>query len=484
MNLNSYDRTDRGYALLGVLVLLMLGLLVTGGMLDSAATNTKTRALVKTRAEYYYEVEETLNKTVAWMQENSKNLVSAFTADNFDTNFDLGVPTLGDNEGEHFGVYSMVKMAGTNNSVMLSNNEFFGTAAFPATENVDTGTAFDAVTAFQNADLGIANARVVLIWARETDGNFEPVFRVDVVTANNPDRGVHSFSYIYSTLSAAAGSVGFYGRDQLTFQTPNNDCYSYRYTYNSGSGTWSRGAPRSNCPVASDQTIDISSDIYGTAKTKLDDGISLNPPGGDVSGTMCDGPACHSYSLPSVNTWAGYCPTHSGDASLNSNTTWGSGGCWRDVTIGNNRRLTLTDYNNPYYFRTLTYGGNNAELAFGNIPPGEKIRIYLQAISANGASHINGKKYINTNNAPHQVEFYYLGTDTLQLNGTVEMSSVIYAPNAPVIVNGNFNFYGGIHALDLTISGNARVNYDETDATLSSLNDIKFALKKASQRYR
>ncbi len=475
---------ESGYALLGVLVLLMLGLIVTAGMLDSATTNTKTRALVKTRATYYYEVEETLNKTVAWMQENSKNLVGAFTAANFNTNFDLGAPALGSNEGQHFGVYSMVKMAGSTSSVMLSNNSFFGTSAFPATQNIDTAASFDAVTEFANADLGNANARVILIWARETDGNFEPVFRVDVVTANNPDRGVHSFSYIYTTLSAAAGSVGFYGETSLNFQTPNNDCYSYRYTYDAGTNTWSKGAPRSNCPVASDGPIDISSDIYGTAKTLTDSGISLNPPGGDVSGTTCEGSSCHTHTLPTVNTWSGYCPGVTTDPTIGSDTTWNSGGCWRDVTINNKKKLTLTDYNNPYYFKTLSYGGNQAELAFGTIPQGEKIRIYVENIDANGSSHINGKKYINANNAPHQVELYYLGTDTLQLNGTVEMSSVIYAPNASVIVNGNFNFYGGIHALQLEISGNARVNYDETEATLSSLNDMKFALKKASQRYR
>jgi hypothetical protein len=474
---------EEGFALLGVLVLLMLGLMVTSGMLDSASTNTKTRALVKTRATYYYEVEETLNKTVAWMQENSKNLVGAFTDSNFSTNFDLGAPVLGDNEGQHFGVYSMVKRSGTNDSVMLSNNSFFGTPSFPTTENIDTGDSFDAVTAFQNADLGNANARVVLIWARETDGSYEPVFRVDVVTANNPDRGVHSFSYIYTTLSATAGAIGFYGKQSLNFQTPNNDCYSYAYSYDAGSNSWSKGAPRSNCPIASDGPIDISSDIYGTAKTLLDDGISLNPPGGDVSGSSCAGSSCHSYSLPSVGTWASYCPSHNGDETA-SNDVWSSAGCWQDVKIANRKTLTLTDYDNPYYFRSLEYGGNKAELEFGVIPPGKKIKIYVEEIKANGNGHINGNNYINAHSAPHQVELYYLGYSELKLNGTAAMGGVIYAPNAKVTVNGNFNYYGGIHAKELEISGNARVNYDETDAALGSLNDMKFALKKASQRYR
>jgi len=77
-------------------------------------------------------VEETLNRTVSWLQTHSKYIVDAFSEENFSDNFDLGSPALGDNEGEFFGVYSMVKMKGTNNSVMLTNNGFFGTPSFPA----------------------------------------------------------------------------------------------------------------------------------------------------------------------------------------------------------------------------------------------------------------------------------------------------------------------------------------------------------------
>ncbi|MCB0331087.1 MAG: hypothetical protein KDD70_15570 [Bdellovibrionales bacterium] len=188
---------ETGCALLVVMILLTLGMIIGAGMTDSAGSNTKTRALVKTRSEYYYQVEETLNKTAGWLQENSKYLVDAFTEANFDNNFDLGSPSLGSNEGEHFGVFSMVKMKGTDNSVMLSNNSFFGTPAFPSVEHIDTGASFDAVASFQNADLGLANARVILIWARETADNYEPIYRVDVVTGNNPDRGSRIFTLLW-----------------------------------------------------------------------------------------------------------------------------------------------------------------------------------------------------------------------------------------------------------------------------------------------
>ncbi|MCB0359875.1 MAG: hypothetical protein KDD44_09570 [Bdellovibrionales bacterium] len=477
-------KNQTGYALLGVLIFIALGLVVTAGMLDSATTNMKTRSFVKTRSDQYYEVEATLNKVVSWLQANSKYLVTAFEATNFTSNFDLGSPSLGDNEGEFFGVPTMVKLAGTNNSAMLSNNAFFGTAAFPTTEHIDTHASFDPVSEFQNADLGTANARVVLMWARESAGSYEPIFRIDVVTGNNPDRGVHSYSFVYSSLVGGSAPPGFFGQDFTILQTPNNDCWSYQYSYNAGSGTWNKGAPRANCPVASNGPINISSKVNGTAATLQDDGISLDPPGGDVSGTKCTGSSCHSYTLPVLGTWASYCPVHNGNVTITSNTTWNSGGCWQDVDIDNNRTLTLTDTTAPYYFRNLIHNGNKAKIAFGPIPDGETIEIYVEGVQMNAAGHINGNKIVNGNNAPHQVIWHYLSGGTLNLEGTTDMSALIIAPSAKVEVQGNFEYYGGILAKQLYVSGNAQLYYDEALGLSSAVTDLNFTLRKASVRYR
>lgn len=472
---------EHGSILLGVLLLLSLGLLISVGMLSSASSNTKTRALVKTRADYYYDVEATLNKTVAWLQTNSKSLVTAFMGANFETNFDLGSPAVGDNEGQFFTVPTMVKMKGTNSSVMLSNNAFFGESAFPSSTHIDTNASFDAVSEFESADLGAANARVVLIWARETDGNYEPIFRVDVVTGNNPDRGVHSFSYIYSTLVATEGALGFYGQQFMTLQSPNNECYSYQYSYDAGAGTWSRGAPRANCPIGSNGPINISSHVHGTAKTLLDDGIILNPPGGNVSGSPCDGPNCHSYSLPSMSDWATYCPGVVNDIEVIADTELAAAGCYRDIGIDNDKTLTLSNYEDPYYIRTLDFRSNFAKFALGSIPPGEVVTVFVETISNN---HINGNLFYNPNNAPHQLVINYIGLNAISLDGTADINAVVVAPNSTVTVNGNFNFYGGIYTTQLTILGRARINWDEGIGGIPVLSDMNFALRKASQRYR
>ncbi|MCB0339191.1 MAG: hypothetical protein KDD53_06290 [Bdellovibrionales bacterium] len=476
---NVNKKPERGYILIGVLILTALSLIVASGMLASSSTNTKTRVLVNTQANNYYEVEATLNNVVAWLQTNSKSLVTAFNSANFNSNFDIGSPSLGDNEGEHFGVPTMVKIAGTNNSVMLTNNDFFGTPAFPSTSHIDSGASFNPITEFQNADLGSANARVILIWARETGGNYEPIFRVDVVTGNNPDRGVHAFSYVFSTLESSTVSLGFYGKTHLTTGTGNN-CFSYLYTHNGVS--WSKGAQRSNCPVASDNTITLKSQINGTAASLLDPGIVLSNPGGNVSGDQCEGPGCHSYVFDPVNTWDGYCAaSNHGDLNVNPSVTLPTGGCWRDVSIPNNKTLTLTDTVNPYYFRTLSFSANNAKFDFGNIPPGQKVTIYMEKT---GNDHMNGNEYYNPNNAPHQVEVIYIGTDTFKMNGNADFNAVVISPNADIDVQGNFNFYGGIFAKSIDVSGNALFNYDEGIGGTPVLSDMNFAVKKASQRYR
>jgi hypothetical protein len=475
------EKNEQGYVMLGVIVLLALSMLLSMGMLNSASTNAKTRHVVRTQADNYYEVEETLNNVVGWLQTNSKSLVTPFMAANFAGNFDVGQPVVGDNEGQFFDVPTMVKMTGTNDSVMLSNNEFFGDSAFPAATHLDTGAAFDAVTEFENANLGGANARIVLVWARETDGNYEPVFRVDVMTGNNPDRGVHSFSYVYSALTTSNNTMNFYGRDFLTLNTGNNDCVSHQFTYDAGTSSWDRGAPRANCGVASDQTVSIASQVSGSARSNIDPGLNIT---GAVSGATCEGAGCHGYALPVMGDWASYCAVNNGDLSVGADLPLPNGGCWRDVDIANRKTLYLEDTTAPYYFRLLDFKSNFAEVKFGPggiIPNGEKVTVYVETLNND---HINGNRFYNLDNAPHQVEIFYIGNTNLKLNGTADINAMITAPNAEIEILGNFNMYGGVWATSLTANGNARLFADESVAGVPVVSDMNFSLQKTSQRYR
>jgi hypothetical protein len=496
-------KNDRGYMLITTLFVLTLSLIVTGGMLDLTATNSKTRALVKTQADYYYEVEATLSKTVTWLQSNSQNIVNAFSAANFENNFELGSPAIGDNEGEEFQVPTMLKLKNSNTSVMLSNNDFFGEAAFPTTTNISTGESFDAVSAFKNADLGSANARAVIIWARESDGDYAPVFRVDVVTGNNPDRGVHSYTYVYSHLVSDIGSsggggsasgVGFFTQNaSLETKTGNNQCFSYLWTYEDGA--WNKGSPRSNCIVASNQNIVLESRINGNAFSKISNGIAVNHPNGDVSGNVCAGPSCVNHSIAPYDDWDTTCSGYSqGNITVSSNMNLASGPnlsdqCWHTVSINSNTTLTLTDTEHPYRFKVLLFQNNshNSRLAIPILPPEEKVTIYTDSFSG---GELNGNQLFNINNAPRNLVIKITSNQSFTLNGTADMNARFIAPASYVVLDGNFSYHGAIEASQLYISGNSRFNYDEgIDITADNppvpmLSDMKFSLKKASQRYR
>lgn len=472
-------RSDAGYVLVGVLILVALAGVVSVGMLDSAKATAKTRAIVKTRSNYYYEVEQTLNSVVTWLQDNSKNLTGGFTADEFEGNYTLGTPSIGENEGEHFQTPTLVKVTGTNDTPMLSNNEFFGTSNFPNTKNIDTNADFDPVASFQAANIGPANARLVLVWAQEGADSYRPIFRIDVLTGNNPDRGVHSFSYVYSKLTTGNFTPGFYGKTTFETGSPNNECYSYLWEHNGT--TWNKGAARGNCTVGSDGLVSLKSKINGTASTVQDDGIQLLPPGGQAT-EYCDGSSCHNVNMPDPGPWSTYCADTSPSPTIASNTTYATGACYKNITINNNRTLSLTSTATPYYIKSLDFKGAASNLKFGTIPPNEKVRVYVETIVGNS---LNGNRVLNMGtNAPHQVELIYLGTAALTLNGTMDMGLILIAPYAHVKVNGTFTMDGGVIANSLEIGGNARINFVENYGAAPSLSDMSFTLRKASQRYR
>jgi hypothetical protein len=239
--------------------------------------------------------------------------------------------------------------------------------------------------------------------------------------------------------------------------------------------------------MASDASISTKAQINGDALAKAD----LNLIGsGEVSGTACHNDVtCHSLSLSSVDDWNTVCSaSNQGDLTIASDTTLSvlsnSAGdkCWRDVTIAANTTLTLDTTEHPYHFRTLSFQNNsNSRLKFADLDSADTISLYVENIDGNS---FNGNQWYNRNNAPHQIELYITGATTTTLNGTAVMYASIVAPASMINLNGNFNFYGGIKAVAISASGNARLNADETLSASGAVSDIQYSLRKASQRYR
>ena len=485
---------QEGYVLMGVIIFLALALFVSANMLSLTGSFMQTRATVNKHDEYYYDVEEVMGNITAWMQSNSKKLITAFLSANFSTNFDTGTPSLGANEGVYFGVPTMIKIKGTGDSALLSNNSSFGTGNFPTVTDLDTGAAFDPLADFQAQDFGDTDARVTLVWARDAGGDYEPVFRIDVLTDSDPTKGVHSFSYVETTLESTvtSGSSKFYGRDYVTTQGGNNTIASRTWTWDAGSSSWSKGALAANALVTSNSSLNFKSLISGNVK--VNGAVVYGNSNASISGSVCEGAGCDATAMPTCTTWASVCgSSHQGNLTVSVDTTLSSGAttlsqCWDTVTVDNNKTLTFDTVDYPYYIKKIVLKG---DMDFAVVSDAsDPYELYFDTI-ANGtggsAQHkFTGNDIVNTTNAPHKVIINYAGTNKLSVSGNSDLAFYLNACDANVDLGGNFIFEGGIIAEGVAFKSNSLAVNDEQGIFPGTpvIDNMNFTLKKASQRYR
>ena len=535
--------SSRGYILVLSMIVLSLGTLVAFGLLRSASNSLAEVGVGKQNAKNFYEVERTINTTTAWLQRNSKNIISAFTGTNFTTNFDIGTATNGANTGTGFPYPTLIKAKSTTNAIQLVNDSYFGTSSFPVTANIDTGVAYNAATDFAAQNFGTGSrVRVLLVWALATDGNYEPIFRIDVINGGtSAERGVHGFNFIKSAFVTGAASTaapaatpspavyagaGYYGgTGDFTTGSPNNDCWSYVYTWNSVTSQWTRGAQQSNCLITSVDDISLRGAIHGDAKTSKTAGMNAATQA-LVSGAKCMGAGCVTYTLPSPYTWASVCGgntrdvtagttvaagiTTSGSVTTITSGTTAAEYCYRDITVGSNRTINFgtTDTSaapRQYYIRNIIFGNSsNARMSFNNstgaasplgVAPGNKYIVNVESLG----SSINGNNMVGTNLAPSQLELNIIKAGSLTLNGTATMNAILTGNTSHTITHsGNFRYYGAYRSGTVSVSGNATLGFDEAISvppasippvgtpapTTATIADINFALFKTSQRYR
>ncbi len=505
MKTNKNNNGEEGFVLIAILILTALALTITAATLTSTANISKAHAVVKIHNNRYYDVEDSLGKVTAWLQDNSKYLVSAFTAANFSTNFSYtegNAPTIGTNEATHFGVPTSVKMNGTTNSVMISNNSTFGSSSFPSVTHIEDGDSKNLVTtfnsAFPDADNGGVNLRVVLLSVKSAGADYSPIFRVDAITGNDPDRGVHMFTHIAGAfVDNMNDDSGFYGENYADLGG-TSFCKSKTFTW-SGS-KWNIGKEAFNCNVQSQGNIIVSSSatIHGKAETNKANGISASSESKITASNSagCEGPGCHSTTLVPASLWAAKCPSGGDIKTISSNTTLSIGDsskkgadgvsdCYEKITVNNQKTLTLDSSNDVgnYYVKTFTMSGGQPELKINPSASDKVIELHIETMS-NG--HINGKEVINKNAAPHQLKIVYTGSSELKLNGGTDIRAHLYAPFARIYANGNFQFYGKVNALEFKSSGTADLFSDEVNSssTASPAQDLAFANTRISQRFR
>lgn len=494
------ENRERGSAILVVFILTGVIALALASSLNTAATQINATKNTKNQIENYYSAENTLNTVLNWLRDNSIELTASLDLSAHEFYYMYDFVSFGNayNDSSNFAAPTRIRMNGTNNVPMLVNNNSLGTSAFPS-------NGFNALSSFQAINFNNNLVRLVMVDAIPTNpgkdygdidnGNqapetdFYPVFRVDVM--NQLNQGTYLYGFIIGSV-VSGSAFGFFGEDYVEMR---QGCDSYQ----SDNGSYTTSSRRANCDVGSGGPIRVlgGETVYGDLTT-TNSVETTSPWGGDVcanfttgcpdQGSTCEGTNCSVPTMPTYQQWSTYCPSDLG----NLNVSGGGMGtiltpasfnapdnCWNTIRIGSNRTLTLTSTSIPYYINTLDIA-NNGVLELQPDSPSGIIEIYTMDIVGD---RFNGNQIFNMNNNPYQLKIHYLGTDDLTLNGTVDMGVFIVAPNAGVTVSGNFDFYGGIQAKNLTFSGSGSVHYDESGQA-EVISDIQFTLRNMFQNYR
>jgi hypothetical protein len=124
--------------------------------------------------------------------------------------------------------------------------------------------------------------------------------------------------------------------------------------------------------------------------------------------------------------------------------------------------------------KTLTVGpcpaGTLPVSAVGTYQP-----IILNIVDVNNSGSpvsIGGGSIANSSLNPEYLQMQYAGTGSIDIHGGTTAAAVLYAPNAPVTVDGaNSDWYGALISSTLQLNGNgASIHYDRRLAnTLSTL---------------
>ncbi len=435
-----------GYLMIGVLGLITVVAILSANMnvsLNNAVKATSTVNLVNDR---YYEVEKAISEVNNWLQQNTTNLGAYFDSANFGTYFVLKTneDVLGTNEVANFGVPTRVRVKTTGNlTPMISNNSQFGTSNFPSIGSFNPVTSFN--TAFPNASNGGVNMKLTLIWAENNLNNgYNPVFRIDAITGNNPDRGIHLYANIVGNFSmnvfpdvVGTGTVAnpetSYMRDYINFfgqnsvdNTGSSTCKSANWTYSGGA--WARGADGSNCIISSTTAVTLGGSgykVYGgvyspqalsaTTRAKItnNNALAAECPNGGCVGLYNPLRARFDRNLDgTVNStdysWAQYCPNNgtkvcpvgSGaggtnpancDITVSANTVFNlPAGCYDTVTIANKGTLKLNELTLATIDATMKGKDGNAldfsqqDLLLSTLPYPHSKAIYIRSMSLSG----------------------------------------------------------------------------------------------------
>jgi Tfp pilus assembly protein PilX len=117
-----------------------------------------------------------------------------------------------------------------------------------------------------------------------------------------------------------------------------------------------------------------------------------------------------------------------------------------------------------YYVNTLSLNGSKS-LTLGTCPDGSYQPIVLNIVDVNNSGSpisIGGGSIANASLNPALLQIQYAGTGSIKVHGGSTAAACLYAPNAPVELDGaNSSWYGALITNTLTLNGNgASIHWD------------------------
>ncbi len=204
-----------------------------------------------------------------------------------------------------------------------------------------------------------------------------------------------------------------------------------------GTNIGNNGAIGSNGNVSSVGTVDIKGDVaFGPSGT-----IALGN-NTRVTGDIIQLPAPRYFPpIPSFTVGTT-------DYNPKNETITLNPGQYGDITIGAKGVLAL----NPgvYYFNSITEGSTASLQISGDT-----------TIFVKSALDLSGQGVMNSTGDPTRLTIYYSGTSEAKMVGGSEAYVEVYAPDAPMKLNGNAAFYGSFIGKNITVQGTPDIHFDE-----------------------
>jgi len=480
---------EKGAALLITLILVLVLSVMTASMMFLAQSETWSSLNYRLMTQGRYGAEAGLHAAANYLINPSTGYPGIGTSDPITAYTITGSPvTYGGNPV----VLSSLSGVTANYPVSAVKTAF----ASASTGSLSAGTS--AVNYTASAQLlamksflqcGNAQPLTAQLWKLTAHGDIQGVRSAEVEVSSLLESHVVScYQYAAFATGSGCGAIDWSGGgpiDSYNSSTASGGTVSTQaYDGNVGSNGNANLAPHTSI------TGNFSSPETGVGACSSGDGISGATPSTissyvsdcEVSATSCGTtyevklPQSVTYPTPVTAYPSGVTEStlpSSGGTLTPGNTAQCTGGvgCYGDISTSVTLMPTITGSGPSqtcgpatYYINTLSLNGSKS-ITVGSCPNGTYQPVIVNIVDVNNSGSplsVGGGSVANASLNPAMLQIQYAGTGTISIHGGSTASAVLYAPNAPVTLNGaNSDWYGSLITNTLTLNGNgASVHYD------------------------